>query len=438
MQTPVFVYFALLLLLLFLSLVFSGSETAFLAINRLKLKSKVEAGDPKATRIQALLLNPDKLLGVILLGNNLTNVGAATLVTYMVATYVPRGWVEGASIAASTVLTLVILIFCELTPKLIAATHAERVSRRLLLPIRFFTSVLYPFSRLGIWFANRLVRLFGLHETRSPFAQALSAEEIRALIAGTADEAIGKQNKEMLSNVFDIGATQVREIMIPRTDVIAAEINDPIDEVLSLIQSSHHSRIPVYRGKFDNILGILYVKDLLHYLQSPREINLKALLRPVHFVPDTAPIDAVMRQLQSMRLHMVGVVDEFGGVDGILTLEDLLEEIVGEIRDELDTETESIRSLGPELYSVSGTLAIKDFNRMFPSAIPESREYSTVVGFLQARTGRLLKEGETVRYQDLTFAIEKADRYKILALRVRVPTSMLEKNRPVASGLVQE
>jgi CBS domain containing-hemolysin-like protein len=177
----------------------------------------------------------------------------------------------------------------------------------------------------------------------------------------------------------------------------------------------------VYRQNFDNIMGILNVKDLLQKLGSNVEINLKVMLRPAHFVPDMATLDAVLRQMQSMHLHMAVVVDEFGGVEGIVTLEDLLEEIVGEIRDEHDTETESVREMGPNLYSVAGNLPIKDFNRVFDAGIPESPDYATIVGFLQARTGRLLREGESIRYKKLAFSIEKVEGFKAVSVRVRLP-----------------
>ena len=166
-------------------------------------------------------------------------------------------------------------------------------------------------------------------------------------------------------------------------------------------------------------LGILNVKDLLQYVQKAEEINLQALLRPAQFVPSSAPLDFVLRQMQSMHLHMAIVVDEFGGVEGIVTLEDLLEEIVGEIRDEHDTEIEDIRELGPNLYSVAGKLPVKDFNRFFDEKIPEAPEYTTLAGYLEALTGRLPLEGETVQYQSLTFTMEKIERFKLVSIRVR-------------------
>jgi putative hemolysin len=234
----------------------------------------------------------------------------------------------------------------------------------------------------------------------------------------------------MLANVFEIGATQVRGVMIPRIEVTAVEINEPVSHILSVVRRTNYSRIPVYRENFENIVGILNVKDLLQHLQNPGAIDLQVLLRPVHFVPDTARLDVVLRQLQSMHLHMAVVVDEFGGVEGIVTLEDLLEEIVGEIRDEHDTEIESVCELGPNLYSIAGNLPVKDFNRLFSAKIPESRGYATVVGFLESLSGRLLQEGDTVHHMDLTFYIEKAKGFQIQSIRLRVPPTPVEETVP--------
>jgi putative hemolysin len=323
-----------------------------------------------------------------------------------------------ASLAGSIAFALIVLVFCELTPKIIAAAHPEQVSRSLLIAVRLTIKLLSPFSRLAAWLANHLVRIAGLQPAASPFAHSLSEEEIRALIAGSS-ASVPAEKKKMLHNIFEIGATQIRGVMIPRVEVTAVDIEDSIDKILDVVKKTNYSRIPVYRRNFDNPVGILYVKDLLQYVQGSEDINLQVLLRPVHFVPDSAPLDVVLRQMQSMHLHMAIVVDEFGGVEGIVTLEDLLEEIVGEIRDEHDTETESVRELGPNLYSVAGHLPAKDFNRFFEEKIPEAPEYSTLAGFLQALTGRLLREGESVRYRSLVLAIEKSEGFRILSVRVR-------------------
>ena len=412
-------YTVLLIFFMMLSVFFSAAETAFMAVNRLRLKYQAEAGDKKAEAIKGILSNSDRLLGVILFGVTVSEIAAAGIVTYIITSQTTSEHSEVVSFAGSLVFSFVILIFCELTPKIIAAAHPEQMSRMLLLPIKITIRILFPFARSASWIANRIVSLVGLDTRVSPFTHGPSEEEIKAMIAGSSEASMPSEKKEMLHNIFEIGATQIREVMIPRVEVTAIEINDDIPKVLDVVKKTNYSRIPVYRQNFDNPLGILNVKDLLQYVQKAEEINLQALLRPAQFVPSSAPLDYVLRQMQSMHLHMAIVVDEFGGVEGIVTLEDLLEEIVGEIRDEHDTEIEDIRELGPNLYSVAGKLPTKDFNRFFEEKIPEAPEYTTLAGYIAALTGRLPLEGETVQYQSLTFTMEKIERFKLVSIRVR-------------------
>lgn len=427
------IYLGFLVLFLFLAVFFAAAETAFMAVSRQRLKYRSESGDQKAQAVRKILANTDRLLGVILLGSTVANIAAASLATYLATVYAPREHQKTVSLLTSVILAIVILIFAELTPKIISASHAELMSDKLLLPTRLAIGLLSPLARLAAWISNQAVRLLGLSSTASPFTHALSEDEIRALIAGSSTAEMAEEKKEMLANVFEIGATQVREIMIPRVQVTAVEINVPLSELLDTVTQTSYSRIPVYRENSDNITGILNVKDLLQYIRRPGEINLKVLLRPVHYIPDTARVDVVLRQFQSMHLHMAVVVDEFGGIEGIVTLEDLLEEIVGDIRDEHDTEAETVRELGPNLYSFAGNLPVREFNRFFDVKIPESKDYTTIVGFLESRTGRLLKEGEVARYKDLTFSIEKVDGFRIASVRVRTPLFKKRQEQPAPS-----
>jgi putative hemolysin len=417
--SPLLLYIVLIASFLALSVFFSAAETAYMALNRLRLKYQAEAGDRKAEAIKGIVGNPDRLLGVILLGVTVAEIAAASLLTYLIAFYAGKEHAKAASLVGSIVFALVVLIFCELAPKMIAAARPEQTARTLLLPVRICISILSPFAALAAWMANGVVRLVGLDSSASPFAHSLSENEIKAMIAGSSEESVPDEKKEMLHNIFEIGATQIREIMIPRIEVTAVNIDDSVAEILDLVNKTNYSRIPVYRGNFENPIGILYVKDLLQHFRKSEEINIQVLLRPVHFIPDTARLDIVLRQLQTMHLHMAAVVDEYGGVEGIVTLEDLLEEIVGEIRDEHDTEIEAVRELGPNLYSIAGNLPVRDFNRFLNEKIPESSAYTSLAGFLEALTGRLLLEGESVRYQSMVLTIEKADGFRIVSVRVR-------------------
>jgi putative hemolysin len=417
--SPLLFYLILLFILLGLSVFFSAAETAYMAVNRVRLKYKADAGDKKAEALKDIVSNPDRLLGVLLFGVTVAEIASASLVTYIISNYLAKDHSEVFSLIGSILFAIVVLIFCELTPKIIAAVRPEQTATALLLPVKITIWLLFPLARSAAWIANGVVRIIGMSSVASPFAHSLSEDEIKAMIAGSTEAAMPDEKKEMLHNIFEIGATQVREIMIPRVEVTAVEIGDEISKILEVINKTNYSRIPVYRHNFDNPIGILYVKDLLQYIQKAETINLQVLLRPVHFIPDSARLDIVLRQLQSMHLHMAVVVDEFGGVEGIVTLEDLLEEIVGEIRDEHDTEMELIRELGPHLFSIAGNLPVKDFNRFFEQEIPEAQEYTTVAGFLEALTGRLLLEGESVRYQDFILTVEKTEGFRIVSVRIR-------------------
>jgi putative hemolysin len=400
---------------------FSAAETAYIAVNRLRLKYQSESGDKQATAVHRIVSNPDRLLGVILLGVTVAEISAAGLATSIVTSYIAPPHSEIASLIGSIVFAFIVLIVCELAPKLIAAAHPELISRKLLLPVQFFIFLFTPFARLASWLANKIVKLAGINSTVSPFPHGPSEEEIRAMIADSSESSMPGEKKAMLHNIFEIGATQIREVMIPRGDVTAIDIDTDIAGILDVIHKTNYSRIPFYRKNFDNPVGILYVKDLLQYIRkADSDINIRTLLHPVHFVPDSARLDVILRRLQSMHLHMAVVVDEFGGVEGIVTLEDLLEEIVGEIRDEHDTETEAIRKLGPSIYAIAGNLPVRDFNRHFDEKIPEAPEYSTISGFLEALTGRLLPEGEIIRYENLVFTIEKAQGFRINSIRVNI------------------
>jgi putative hemolysin len=419
-------YLALLVFFVLLSVFFSAAETAYIALNRRRLKYQEDAGDRKAGVIHRIVSNPDRLLGVILFGVTMAEIAAAGLVTSLITAYVAPEHNEIAGLAGSVGFSFFVLIICELTPKIIAAAHPEQLSRKLLPAVRFFLVVFSPFARLAAWLANGIVSLAGLDSVVSPFPQGASQEEIKAMIADAGEASVPNAKKLMLHNVFDIDTKQIREVMIPRGEVTAIDIDADVADILDTVNKTNYSRVPVYRKGFDNPLGILHVKDLLQYLQKGAsgegkvgEISIDALLRPIHFVPDSARLDAVLRRLQAMRLHMAVVVDEFGGVAGIVTLEDLLEEIVGEIQDEHDSEADAVRDLGANVYSIAGNLPVRDFNRSFDDKIPEAPEYTTVAGFLESLTERLLEEGETVRYGSLSFTIEQASGFRIDSIRVR-------------------
>jgi putative hemolysin len=229
---------------------------------------------------------------------------------------------------------------------------------------------------------------------------------------------MAEDRKEMLHNIFAMGDTQVREVMSPRTDVTAVDIDAPIADIISVFRKTNYSRIPVYRESFDNVVGILYVKDIVQHLQRPGEINLQVALRPVHFVPDTARLDPVLRQMQSMHLHMGIVVDEFGGVEGNITHEDLLEEIVGEIRDEHEIAPLQFEEMPSGEMMMPGGVAISDVNERLGLGLPEG-EYSTLAGFVLSALGRIPLVGEDVVLRAGVFRVVRMDGRRIARISFR-------------------
>ena len=420
-MSPLILYTGLLIFLIILSAFFSAAETAYITVNKQRLKIQEEAGDRKAGVIYRIASNPDRLLGVFLLGVNVAEIAAAGLVTSLIIAHFDPKYKDIGVLAGSLVFSFIVLIFCELTPKIISAAHPDKLSRRLLPPVRFFITIFSPFARFAVFLSNGIVRLAGLDAVASPFQHGPSQEEIMAMIDKAGESSVPSIKKHMLHNVFEIDTTLIREVMIPRGEVTAIDIDGEPSNILDVIGKTNYSRIPVYRKDFDNPLGVLHVKDLLQYISAKdADINIRSHLRPIHFVPDSARLDVVLRRLQAMRLHMAIVVNEFGGVEGIVTLEDLLEEIVGEIHDEYDVESESVRKIGADTYSIAGNLPIRDFNRSFSNKIPEAPEYATIAGFLELQTGRLLVEGETVHHENLIFTVEKTDGFRIDAICVRV------------------
>jgi CBS domain containing-hemolysin-like protein len=308
----------------------------------------------------------------------------------------------------------------ELAPKTIALERAEKTALAIALPMQIFYKVFYYPIRLLDWAGTRTVRLFGLHHT-SEHASIYTEEELRQLIEISRRSGhLEEEEQKLISNVFDFSDAEVREAMIPRTAVDAIPITATIEETKKAFRGLGYSRLPVYRDRIDDIVGILFRRDLEPYLEQPQAggFDMEKLLHPPQFIPATAKLGAALRHMQSTRTHISIVVDEHGGMEGIVTLEDLLEEIVGEINDEYDEEVRSqILKEADSTYLLSGMLTVRDANRQLKLNLPEDGGYTTVAGFLMAQAGRLLQEGETVEFEGMRFKVERVDRRRIRRIR---------------------
>jgi len=404
----------LFLLFLLLSAFFSSSETAFIASNPYKLDYLEKKGSKRAKIIMRMLSKLDNLLATILVGNTLVNTAAASIATFIFVSFIPNK--NHAILLATLVTTFLILIFAEITPKTYAAHNPIKLSFLFVQPIRFFSSLFYPFVRVFTLFPRLLFP--SSRKRRAGFLGPLNKEEIKVLLTvGT--EGMSSLRKKMISGVMDIGSRPIKEIMIPRPQVRAIEINSSKQQILDTVLSAGFSRFPVYRGRMDNIEGLIHTKDIIPYLVDNKEFIMDDLLRKPLFVPESASMEKVLIQMQEKANHLVFVVDEFGNMEGIVTLEDIIEEIVGEIQDEYDVKAEEWLSRVEEnVYSVKGRASVKDVNERIPLDLPEKVEYTTLAGFFLHEFGKIPREGENLDYKGHQFIVEKVHRHHISSLRI--------------------
>jgi CBS domain containing-hemolysin-like protein len=400
-----------LALLLYLSSAFSGSETAFFSLSRLEL----EELDPKG-RVRRLMAQPERLLIAILLGNTLVNVAAGSLGALMALEFGrARGYPEAATIALEVgVVTLVILVLGEVAPKMHAMQRNIPVARRTA-PI--VLAVLRAFHPIVSGLDSMVSRLQGrLADDERPF---VTAEELRTIVAiseqrGTLEE----DERDMIDSVMEFGETVVREVMVPRVDMECFEDSTLVGDAVARIRELGLSRFPVYHGDIDHVDGVLYAKDLLKLdaeADSGRHVG--ELARPAHFTPETKKAGELLRELQRRRIHIAIVVDEYGGTAGLVTLEDVIEEIVGEIRDEYDEEEELVRVIDRSTVIADGMVRLEDLEEEMGVDL-EIDGVETLGGLLMNAFGRIPSEGEKLERGGLAFTAESVEEQRIVSVRI--------------------
>lgn len=386
-------------ILVILSAFFSGSETAFMSVNRVKIKEKVQRGDEHAAKVDKLLQDQTKLLTTILIGNNLVNIAASSIAT---AVSIELFGSKGVGIATGVV-TLLILIFGEITPKSLGNNRAVDFAKTAAVPLFYLEKILAPFIYLFTKVVNLLVKDKNL--ISSAF---LSEEEIRRFVEVSQREGVIKETEqEMIQSVFDFDDTLVKEIMIPRIDIVCIEKSSTLEELINLGVEKGHSRIPVYEESIDNIIGLIYIKDLLELLiNEDQNSAIKDFVKPIYFIPEGKPINQLLSEMKDRKEHMAIVVDEYGGTSGLITIEDLLEEIVGDIQDEFDLEKSYIEVLDDNKLLLDGRVDIEDLNHYLKNPLAESDAYETVSGLILYYLNRLPMQGEKLELEDITFVIE--------------------------------
>lgn len=359
-ETSLTVLLVSFLLLIMASAYFSSSETGMMSLNRYRLKHLRRNHHPGATRASKLLESPDKLIGVILIGNNFVNFLAASIATSI--SVVLLG--DPAPLATAVVLTLVVLIFAEVTPKTVAALHPETIAYPSSLLLILLLKILYPVVWVINIVSNGLVRLLGFKSVHDENQQQLTPEELRTVVYESSGR-IPRRRHGMLLNILDLEKVRVDEIMVPKNDMIGVDIEDDLKDILDQISAAHHTRIPVYKQHMDNLLGILHMRSTGKFLKM-ETLNKAAILQEttdVYYIPESTPLHTQLFNFQKKKLRMAVVVDEFGAIKGMVTLEDILEEIVGEFTTDLTTNNKDIHAQEDGSFLIDGSATIRDINR---------------------------------------------------------------------------
>jgi CBS domain containing-hemolysin-like protein len=415
---------------------FVASEFALVSVRRARLEARAAAGSRNARAALRLLDNPTIFISAVQFGITLASlalgwIGEPTVASLLeplassIASEGRAGYVAHAAaiVVAFSAISFLHIVLGELMPKMVALERAEKValvcSRPLELFAKIFSAPLWAFNSVGAV----LGRLIGLKSTLD-HAAVYTETELRQLIDVARDSGyLRAEERRLIHRVFEFSDTLVREAMVPRTEMAAIPSDSSLEEITRAFQQYRYSRLPVYRESLDDVIGFIHSKDVMPYLLHPERFRLEDVLQPPLYVVDTARLEDVLRQMQKAKSHFGFVVDEHGGLEGIITLEDLLEEIVGDISDEHDEEVnEQIVSLGDNKYILAGGLAVRDLNRRLKLSLPESETYTTIAGFLMTEAGHILRPGDTINYNGLIFVVDRVERRRVISVRLEVST----------------
>jgi putative hemolysin len=420
----------LILLLIVLNGFFVAAEIAFVTVRRTRIDELADAGDRRAVRVQRLLRDPGRFLAVIqvaitFLGSLASAVAAISIVEVVTAPLSEIPLIgERAGAAALLLVTLLVslvsIVLGELLPKALALGSPDRISLIAAGPLSLFAKVVSPLVLVLVAVTRAVSRPFGIDPTRTP---ALSAAEIRLIVEqGSEQGVLEAEEEQMISAVMGLGDSKLHEVMVPRIDIVAIDESATFDEAVAVVLKEGHSRTPLYKGSIDHVVGVLYAKDLLRIIAAggARPL-LRDIMRPAIFVPESQAVDDLLNELQRRKVHMAIVLDEYGGTAGLVTIEDLLEEIVGEIQDEFDEEEPMLSRLGAGEVIIDGRADIEELTSLIdPGLILEDdEEYDTVGGFVYHRIGRVPVVGDTVSVAPFSITVVKAAGRRVGKVRVR-------------------
>lgn len=410
---------------------FAASEMAIVSVRQARLKPLIDEGNKSAMLVSKFLEEPSKLLSTIQIGITFAGflasaIGAqslsSSLAVFLKNLNIPIVSASAAVIATITVTAIIgffTIVLGELVPKRLALEKSEKIALAVAKPIRILFKIVSPAVRMLAFMTNLVAKLLG---GSNDFDNSqITEEEIRMMINVGEEKGIFQETEtNMINSIFEFDNTDAKEVMTPRTHIIAVNIDATVDEILEIVIEENFSRIPVYENSIDNVVGLLYVKDLFALIRKSTEweISLKDLIRPAYFVPEYKKIDELFKEMQKSKTHIAIVIDEYGGTAGLITIEDLLEEIVGNIFDEYDDVVLEYEQIDEDTYLVDGLLGISDINDIMHLDLPEE-EFDTISGMILSLSGKMPEVGEEVEYEDVSFRIEEVDDKRISKIKIR-------------------
>jgi CBS domain containing-hemolysin-like protein len=398
-----------LAILLCFSAFFSGSETAFFSLSRLKVRQMATSPSSPKRLVAKMLSNPHRLLATILFGNMLVNVASSSL-GENISSHIFSGGT--ALFVAVLAMTILILLFGEIVPKIIAVERPEKIAPLVAAPLNLFSLIISPARRSLRWITDLFV---GAVTHRPIPSQGMTEEELKtALDISYSEGAVHLLERDLIEKVISFGDKRVEQVMTPRMRMVSIDVRTPVDRATRILKRRGYSRVPVHEGNEDNIVGVLHIKD---FLGQPNQESLRDYVRPAYVVPETKKIGELFREFQSKRQHLAVAVDEYGVVSGLVTLDDLLEEIVGKIADKQRRALAGYKRVSPDRIEVDATMELEDFNQQMKTSITDDQA-QTIGGYLINQLGRIPDAKEKVRIGNLEFEILEAEPRRILKMRI--------------------
>lgn len=402
--------FILLAVLICFSAFFSASETALTSLSKIRLRNMLDEKVKGAEKVEKAVKNPGKLLSAILVGNNLVNIMASSIATTLAVKYNP---VAGVGIA-TVLMTIVVLIFGEITPKTLASQNSEKISLKVSGIINFFIKLFTPIIAVLNVVTGGLIKFLGGDITKK--SPMITEAELKTIVNVSHEEGVLEiDERRMINNVFDFGDSKSKDVMTPRTDMAAINKDSSYSEIIDIFSRERFSRLPVYNETIDNIVGILHLKDIVFI--NEKDFSIEKFMREPFFTYESKPVSELFNQMRTKRIPMAIILDEYGGTSGIITIEDMVEEIVGDISDEYDEPEEEIEVVKEDEYIVDGSTKLDDVNEMIGTSF-ESEDFDSIGGYVTGVLGRFPDAGETVETDGLKIKIEEIDKNRIEKLRI--------------------